>query len=122
VRRFAPDLDELPTVEIPDLRRKAQGIIHLLVGPDISPEEYVEKLEHVQTLLTEVYQEAVAVTAAQHSWKVTELESQLQRVTHRPRKSTYPGVGPPTIPPPPALPKQSPLPEIDIDWSDLEDV
>lgn len=113
-KRFAPDLDDIPTLEIPDFRLRAQRVLHLLVGADISPEDYLEKLELIQSALYDVYQEAVSLTLAQHSFRMQQLENQLSRTTRRPAKSTDPGLGPPPIPLPPPVP-------VELDWSEFEE-
>jgi hypothetical protein len=84
-----------------------------MIGADISPEEYLEKLELIETTLRDVYQEAVSLTKAQEEYRFQDLRRQLTRATQRPK--TDPGIGPPTIPPP------APVPELEIDWSDFDD-
>lgn len=110
VTRFAPDFDDAPTLEIPDFRLRAQRILHMMIGADISAEEYLEKLDLLQTAMREVYQEAVALTSAQQSYHFAQLERQARRSTRRPTR-TEPGIGIPTIPP------AAPVPlELDWDW------
>lgn len=104
--RFAPDIDDAPTLEIPDLRAKAQKVLHLMIGADITAEEYLERLDIIQSALREVYQEAVAVTSAREAYRVSQLERDMRKSTRRP-KETNPGIGPAvTIPPPPKLPRE----------------
>lgn len=110
VTRFAPDFDDTPTLEIPDFRLRAQRILHMMIGADISAEEYLEKLELIQTAMREVYQEAVALTSAQQQYHFAQLERQARRSTRRPTK-TEPGIGMPKIPPAAAVPL-----ELDWDW------
>lgn len=109
VKRFAPDLDDLPTLEIPDLRRKAQSLLHLLVSADITPEEYVEKLDIIQGVLKEVYQEAVTLASIQHEWKYSGIKEKMERATQRP-------------PPDPAPDETITVQDLDIDWSDFDDI
>lgn len=85
-----------------------------MVGADISPEEYLEKLELIETCLRDTYQEAMGVARIKEEHRVQELQRQLSRTTRRPAK-TDPGIGIPTIPPPAALP------ELEIDWSDYDE-
>lgn len=75
----------------------------MLIGADISPEDYIEKLELIETALMRTYQEGNQSASPPRATTVPTL---------RPRKSTYPGIGPPSVHPPK---------DLDIDWSDLDD-
>lgn len=109
MKRFAPDLDDLPTLEIPDLRRKAQSLLHLLLGSDATPEEYVEKLDIIQGVLKEVYQEAVTLARLQQEWNSSGIKEKLERATQRP-------------PPEPVVDETITVQDLDIDWSDFDDI
>src|SRR5690349_14844878 len=115
--RFAPDLDEHPTLEVPNFRRRAQVLLHVMCGSDLDPQDYVERLEIVESELRQVYQETVALVRAQTEYQMKMAQEQLVPPTRRPAK-TEPGIGPISLPPPPVLPKVG---ELEIDWSDFND-
>jgi len=88
VRRFAPDFSEEVTTEVPNFRKRAQQVLHMMIGAGISPEDYIEKLELIQTALMDVYQQGVR-------YREYALSS---RPTLRPKKDTSPGIGIPPMP------------------------
>jgi len=122
MKRFAPDMDEVPTLEIPDFRRKAQFLLQLLTDYDISPQEYVERLEIVETALREIYQEAATLTRIQTESQVQTLRERLDRATRRPAKTN-----PSMVPPPPKAPgpaihiAPNPVPDLEMDWTAFDD-
>jgi hypothetical protein len=109
--RFAPDFDDEPTLEIPDFRARAQLIIHLLFGEDINHKEYGQKLEIVEIELKRIYQDGASNSKLEYEGRLLALHARLERTlrrTIRPNKPTNPGIGLPSIPAPPPVPKEAP--------------
>ena len=88
MRRFAPNFSDEVTTEVPNFRKQAQQVLHMMIGAGISPKDYIEKLELIQTALMNAYQQGIHYQEA----------AEASRPTLRPKKSTDPGIGIPPMP------------------------
>lgn len=77
--------DEEVTLEIPSHRRRAQEVLHQMVGADVSPEDYIRFLELIENALNASFQEG-------YQWRqvVHEIREEFRIPRH---KRTDPGVG-----------------------------
>lgn len=86
-KRFAPDIDieedNTPTLELPNFLKRAQFLLHIL-GDSEDSQDYVDKLEIVETALREIYQEAASFTRLHQEGKMKALQERLSRATQRP--------------------------------------
>jgi hypothetical protein len=83
-KNYRHEWDDEITLEIPSYRRKAQEVLHQMVGADIDPEDYVRFLEMIENALNTAFQEG-------YQWRQV-LQEIRDEVRTPKRRRTDPGV------------------------------
>tara|TARA_R100000656_G_scaffold104176_2_gene76291 strand:+ start:18386 stop:19018 length:633 start_codon:yes stop_codon:yes gene_type:complete len=94
-RRFAPDFDDEPTLDIPNFRVQAQRLLQICGGGMLHAQDYVEAMGECESMLKEMYQhgyENAKKRLAHAQIDAQKLSMAVEQSTLRPNKKISSGI------------------------------